>query len=114
MGPADATSPEVAPVVASAAPTGDVVDAPEPPPFDDRCASHTDCVALDHFVDPDWRCCLGCGGTVASSQAWAKVFLAHCAATKAMRDCPVPQCDAGTAAARCVAGHCVLIPGKKL
>lgn len=94
-----------------AAPTGSAV---EPPPFDDACTTHADCVALDHFVDPDWRCCLGCGGTVAASQAWAKVFLAYCADTRAMRDCPVPQCDAGTAAARCLAGHCALIPGKKL
>ncbi len=91
-----------------------VGSAPEPPPFDDACTTHADCVALDHFVDPDWRCCLGCGGTIASSQAWAKVFLAYCADTRAMRDCPVPQCDAGTAAARCIAGHCALLPGKKL
>ena len=95
----------------SPAPTGSV---PEPPPFDDACTTHADCVALDHFVDPDWRCCLGCGGTVASSLSWAKVFLAYCADTKLMRDCPVPQCDAGTAAARCIAGRCALLPGKKL
>ena len=94
--------------------TPHVVTAVDPPPLDDQCTKHEDCVALDHFVDTDWRCCLGCGGTVASSASWAKVFLEYCAATKAMRECPVPQCDAGTGSAKCIGGRCALIPGRKL